>query len=70
LAEARSDLTAWLARKYVVQGVTEDMDITAPPGGCRQDLTNRCLKPCMIVEDHQLLAVKPARLESAQKFAL
>jgi hypothetical protein len=56
--------------QYVVQGVTEEMDITALPGGFRQDLTNRCLKPRMIVGDHQLYAVKPARALSPRRNSL
>src|ERR1700726_2610895 len=55
--------------RYVVQGVAKEMDIAALPDGYGQDLTNRCLKPRMIVGDHQLHAVKPARLESAQEVA-
>src|SRR5580700_7336697 len=47
-----------------VQRVTQEMDIAALPDGVRQDLTNRRLKPRMIVGDHQLDAVEPARLES------
>src|SRR5580704_3919095 len=50
-----------------VQGVTPEIDIAALPDGFGQDLTNRRLQPRMIVGDDQLDAVKPARLESAQK---
>src|ERR1700730_10749807 len=55
--------------RYVVQGVAEEMDIAALPDGFRQNLTNRRLKSRMIVGDHQLHAVKPAHLESAQELA-
>jgi hypothetical protein len=36
--------------RYVVQGVTKAMDITALPGGLRQDFTNRRLKSRMSSE--------------------
>src|SRR5271163_3840753 len=53
--------------RRVVQGITQEMDITTLPDGLGQDFANGRLKPRMIVGDDQFHAVKPARLEPAQE---
>src|SRR5271156_4021268 len=45
------------------------MDVAALADSFRQEFANGRLEPRMIVGDHQLHAVKPACLESAQEVA-
>src|SRR5277367_2473176 len=54
---------------YVVQSVTEEMDIATLPDSFGQDFANGRPKPRMIVGDDQFHAVQSARLEAAQKVA-
>src|ERR1700756_1032813 len=47
----------------IVEGVPEEVDVTALPDRLRQDLADRLLQPRMVVGDHELHPEQAAALE-------